>query len=325
KAGDTAERVDRVLAFLESAEGMRVTEDERVKVASNAALLAAQARLETGDVEGGMQAMEALREKYPGSRAALFSFIVQARYLAMENQLVEAQRLLTRLADDHRESEYAPLALYEAALQAERRGQDAYLIEATQLLDRVAKEYPDERFQFPARLKQADISRRLLSFGAAEQIYEYLENTFPSHPDQAFVQLSLADTLLAQSANAPEKFEGAITRLERLAVLPDAPADIRIEAGHKLAHAWQVHGSPERASLLYWEVYERFLGDAEGEPEFGARGRYWLTRTLFELGQLEENAGRRDNALRAYEAVLAHGLPGEKLARARLGRFQSGG
>ncbi|MGH8019642.1 MAG: tetratricopeptide repeat protein, partial [Opitutaceae bacterium] len=57
KAGDTAERVDRVLAFLESAEGMRVTEDDRVKVASNAALLAAQARLETGDVEGGMHAV----------------------------------------------------------------------------------------------------------------------------------------------------------------------------------------------------------------------------------------------------------------------------
>ena len=324
RPGDTGAKVERVLTFLESEAAQGVTASTRSQVASNAALLAAQARLETLDVEAGMRAMEELRARYPGSRAALYSFIVQARYLAIENQLVDAQRLLTKLADDYRDSEYASLALYEAALQAERRGQDAYLIEATQLLERMAKEYPDERYQFPAHLKQADISRRLLRFGAAEQIYEFLENTFPNHPDQSFVQLSLADTLLAQSANASEKFEGAITRLERLAVLPGAGTDLRVEAGHKLAHAWQVHGSAERASLLYWEVYERFLGKVETQPELGARGRYWLSRTLFELGQLEENAGRRESARKAYEAVLAHGLPGEKLARGRLGRFQSG-
>jgi outer membrane protein assembly factor BamD (BamD/ComL family) len=324
-AADTAARVARVLAFLQEVDPQNVERSVRAEVASNAALLAAQARMETGETEEGVAAMEALRRDYPGSRAALYSFVVQARYLEMSNQIVEAQRLLTRLADEHRDSEYAPLALYEAALLAERRGQDAFLIEATQLLDRMAREFPDERHQFPARFKQAEISRKLLRFAAAEQLYLFLESAFPGHPEQAFVQLALADTLLAQSTSAPGKFEGAITRLERLAVLPGADADLRAEAGHMLGLAWSGHGNPDRAALLYWEVYERFLGAGTQGRELGARGRYWLSRTLFDLARIEEAAGRRDNARRAYEAVLRHGLPGERLARGSLGSFQSGG
>ncbi len=325
RGADTAGRVDRVLAFLGGDEGAAIEAPVRTDVASNAALLAAQARLETGDTAGGIVLLERLRSEYAGSRAALFSFIVQARYLAADNQLVDAQRLLTSLADNHRRSEYAPLALYEAALQAERRGQDAFLNEASQLLERLATEYPQEQYQFPARLKQADLSRRLNRFGAAEQIYLYLENTFPNHPERASVQLSLADTLMAQASTDATKFEGAISRLERLAVLPAADPDLRAEAGFKLAHGWQVRGDAPRASRLYWELHERFLGDAVRAASLGARGRYWLARGLLELGRIEETAERLDNARRVYEAVLAHGLPGEKLARGRLGRFQPGG
>jgi len=324
RVSETADRVEAVLAFLETPEGREVDESLRREVASSASLLRAEALLSEGDTDAGVAAVERLREEFPGTRAALYSFIVQARHLAAENRLADAQQLLVTLADTNKGSEYAPLALYEAALQAERRGQDAFLSEAGQLLERLATEYPEERYAFPARLKQADIARRLNQFAVAEQIYRYLENAYPNHPGRSVVQLALADTLLAQADADPSKFEAAVTRLERLAVLPSAEADLRAEAGYKLARAWKVYGNVERATQLYWDLYQRFLGDGTRAGRSGTRWRYWVSRGLLELAELEAAAGRLDNARDLYEALLEHRLPGGQLARGRLAAMRDG-
>lgn len=325
RPAETPQRVAAVLDFLNGAQGAGIAADLRAEVASNAALVAAQASLDTGDADAGLQAMEKLRADFPGSRAAVYSYIVQARYLAAKNQLVAAQQMLVDLAGKFPQSEYAPLALYEAALQAAGRGQDTYLREATELLETLADKYPQESYYFPARLKQADVLRRLNEFAAAEQIYQRLENDYPNRPDRVIVQLSLADTLMAQAATDPGKFEAAVSRLERLTDLPSAPLDLRAEAGFKLGFGWQSQGDVEHAERVYWEVYERFLDQPENARNLKALGRHWVARALLALGQIEEKAGRLDNARRVYQAVLDHNLPGENLARGRLQRFAIGG
>ena len=52
-----------------------------------------------------------------------------------------------------------------------------------------------------------------------------------------------------------------------------------------------------------------------------AKGRYWMTRTLVELGELNEREGRPGEARRAWGLILSTGLPGAGLAREQLARL----
>lgn len=322
-AGDaerTPELADAVDEFLESLPEGAIDEETRTAVASNILLLRAEAAFARGETERATDLLDQLKIEYSGSKAAIFSYIIKARFLSNDNRTVEAQQELIELADSFPESEYAPMALYEAAINAEKRGQDAFLTEANQLLERLAQEYPDDNFLFYARLKQADLLRKLNQFSAAQQIYEYLENNYQDRPDRLVAQLSLADCLMAQTATDPLKFEAAISRLERLVDLPNAPVDLRVEAGVKLALAWEIHGDRSRAKEILWSVVTQFLLDDTMGSVLRSQGRYWVSRALFELGQLSELEHQPDNARQAYDLILSYRLPGDTLARARISR-----
>src|SRR5690606_29224707 len=143
-AAETEQRVEALRAFLRTVPDTSVSAEQRAEVESNAALLLAQAKLQSDASEAaGLQAMDALRREFPDSRAAIYSFIIQAHHLSEKGQLVEAQKLLRELADKYPKSEYAPRALYEAAEQARRRGADAYLNEAKDLLEKLVTNYPE--------------------------------------------------------------------------------------------------------------------------------------------------------------------------------------
>ena len=322
-AGDpdrTPALADAVDTFLDNLEPGSIEEEIRREVASNTLLLRAEAYFAGDETEQAIATLDRLKEEFPDSRAAIFSYIIKARFLSANNKTVEAQQELIELADRFPRSEYAPMALYEAALNAERRGQDAFLTEANQLLERLARDYPDDNFLFHARLKQADLLRKLNQFSAAQQIYEYLENNYRDRPDRLVAQLSLADSLMAQTATDPMKFEAAISRLERLVDLPNAPVDLRVEAGVKLALAWNGHGERARAREILWSVTTQFLLDDSVAAALRSEGRYWVSRALLELGQFSELDGQPENARRAYEMILDYGLPGDTLARARIAR-----
>jgi tetratricopeptide (TPR) repeat protein len=322
-AGDfdkTPELADVVDQFLESQTQGAIDKETREAVASNILLLRAEAGFARGDTVAATDTLDRLKGEFPGSKAAIFSFIIKARFLSNNNRTVEAQQELIELADNFPESEYAPMALYEAAINAEKRGQDAFLTEANQLLERLAQEYPDDNFLFHARLKQADLLRKLNQFSAAQQIYEYLENNYQDRPDRLVAQLSLADCLMAQTATDPLKFEAAISRLERLVDLPNAQIDLRVEAGVKLALAWENHGERSRAKEILWSTVTRFLLDDVMASDLRSQGRYWVSRALFELGQLSELDQNPDNARLAYDLILSHRLPGATLAQARIAR-----
>jgi tetratricopeptide (TPR) repeat protein len=322
-AGDferTPELADVVDLFLETQPEGAIDEETRTAVASNILLLRAEAAFARSETDVATDTLDRLKAEFPGSKAAIFSYIIKARFLSNDNRTVEAQQELIELADNFPGSEYAPMALYEAAINAEKRGQDAFLTEANQLLERLAQEYPDDNFLFHARLKQADLLRKLNQFGAAQQIYEYLENNYQDRPDRLVAQLSLADCLMAQTATDPLKFEAAISRLERLFDLPNAPIDLRVEAGVKLALAWEGHGDRSRAKEILWLTVTRFLLDDVMATRLLSQGRYWVSRALFELGQLSELDQKPDNARLAYDLILNYRLPGDTLARARIAR-----
>lgn len=299
----------------------------RTDVTSTAQLLKAQALFALNrDAEGGTL-FDKLRADYRTTAAAQFSYLVQAGHLTQRGDMAGAQRVLISFVDtpEYRLSEYAPLALYEAALNLERQGLDRQLEEANKLLERLVNTYPRDELVFYARLKQGDLLRKLNFFPQARQVYEDLINNSGLHPDVLLAQLALADSLFAQGANSVVNYESAAAIFERLRDLPSAPVDLRAEAGFKWGYALAKRAQPAKAQTVFWSVVDAFLLDAAPAAKLGAKGRYWISRALLELGQIHEDAARLDEAQRVYQLIVDYKLGGAAQAQAKLARFGAAG
>lgn len=321
--GDFAAAVQQADELLARLAGAQVDANLNAEVAGTAQLLKAQALLELGRDAEGAALLEKLRAEHRHAKVAVYSFIVQAARQAKRGELAAAQKTLVDMVDANPGSEYAPFALYEAALYAERQGLDANLRYAYERLEDLVRKYPRDDLVFYARLKQGDLLRKLNDFGAARLVYEDLINNRGQHPDVLLAQFALASTLFAQGANNPGNYEAAGAIYERLRDLPTAPTDLRVEAGFMWGYAQARRGQPQSAQTIYWGVIDAFLLDAARAAQLGATGRYWISRTLLELGQQLEEGGRIDEAQRAYRLVIDHDLGGAAQARAKLERYRA--
>lgn len=325
KPGTTLQQADELLALLQ--QGGPADAALRTEVTSTTQLLKAQALFALNrDAEGGAL-FEKLRADYRTTAAAQFSYLVQAGHLTQRGDMAGAQRVLISFVDtaEYRQSEYAPLALYEAALNLERQGLDRQLEEANKLLERLVNTYPRDELVFYARLKQGDLLRKLNFFPQARQVYEDLINNSGLHPDVLLAQLALADSLFAQGANSVVNYESAAAIFERLRDLPSAPVDLRAEAGFKWGYALAKRAQPAKAQTVLWSVVDAFLLDAAQAAKLGAKGRYWISRALLELGQIHEDAARLDEAQRVYQLIVDYKLGGATQAQAKLARFGAAG
>jgi TolA-binding protein len=318
----TLQQADELLATLQKDGAFDAT--LRTNVTSMTQLLKAQALLALNRDKEGLAVLEKLRADYRATPAAQYSYLIQAGYLTQRGDIAAAQGVLVSFVDnpDYKGSEYAPLALYEAALNLERLGLDRHLRDAYEkMLERLIHDYPQSDLVFYARLKQGDLLRRLNEISAARLIYEYLVNNYSGHPDVLLAQIALADTLFAQGANNMVNYESAITIYERLRDLESAPVDLRAEAGFKWAFAWSKRGQPDKAQAIFWSVVDAFLLDPAKSAQLGAKGRYWVSRSLLEFAQIQEDAGRFDEAQRAYQLIVDYKLFGVAQAQAKLARF----
>lgn len=300
-----------------------IPDELRRQVMSSSVLLQAEALFRLDRREEAVILLQKLRDDYPGSDAAIYSFVIEAEYHAQLGQTVEAQRLYTKLADDFPNDErYASYALYQAALQAERRGQDSNFIEANRLIEDLVRRYPASPLVFYARLKQGDLLRKLNQFPQAQQVYETLVNNHTDHADVVLAQLALAECHNAQSLNDTNHAERAISLFENLRDRVDAPVEVRVEAGFNLGYLLLRTARRDHAEAIWWrDVVTAFLLDERMAGQLGAKGRYWMTRTLLELGTLHEQQARFEQAQEAWTLILRAGLPGRALARERLARY----
>jgi hypothetical protein len=296
----------------------------KTNVTSTTLLLKAQVLLALGRDADGFAALDQLRAEFRGTTAAQYSYLVQAGHQSQRGDLAAAQGILISFVDtaDYRQSEYAPLALYQAALILERQGLDRQLREANVLLERLVRDYPKDALVFYARLKQGDLLRKLNDFPNARFVYEYLLNNHAGHPDELLAHLALADSLLAQGGNNVSSFESATAIYERLRELPSAPPDLRVEAGFKWGYAMAKRGQAAKAQTVFWSVVQGFLLDSTQAAALGAKGRFWLAKALLELGQMHEDAGRLDEAQRAYQLIIDNQLDGSTIAQAKLARYR---
>ena len=291
-------------------------------------LVAAEALFQLGRTDEALAELRQLRTAETGTEAMMQSYLVEADIQATTGGvgLENAQALLTQFAKDFSTHEYAPYALYQAALLSERRGDDSAYQQAYVLLEELVKKYEGGKLVFAARMKQGDLLRRLNQFPVAQQIYESLVNRYAQQTDLGQLlsaQMALADCHRAQSAQDPSHFESAVTILERLRDLASAPVDVRAEAGFKLGDMLAARGADREAAAsaaiaVWWPVAQGLLLDPVMAERLGARGRYWVGRLLVRMAGLHEEAGRREEAGDLYRLVIAKGLPGLAIARARL-------
>lgn len=320
----TLDLVAKLLAGPAAATNTAVPVALRQETAGTARLLRGQALLELRREDDGLAELAELRQAFPGSDPAVYSFIIQAKYLSERGQTVEAQQLLIQLADEHEKSPYAAYALYEAAGNAERRGEDRHFEEAFRILHDLVEKFPGNELVFYAQLRQGDLLRKLNQLGPAQVLYESILNRFPNHRDGALAELALADTLFAQVTADASRLGSALARYERLFDLPSAPVEVRIEAGFKEGYALAMRGNSTEARRALWLVADRFLLDAAARAKFGEKGRYWLGRTLLVYADLCEKAKAPHEAREAYELTLRSGVWGANTAKASLVRLNTG-
>lgn len=305
------------------------------EIVSLARLLKAEAEFTEGRAEVAVAELQALRETSEGAAstdvdAKMRSFIVEADYYAGVGRLVEAQSLLTKLADEYPKNDYADDALYKAALNAERRGKDEYFEQAYLLLERLVRDYPQSDLVFYARMRQGDLLRRLNDFTRAQLTYESLINT-GSGPAEGVLAAQLA-LGACHRAQGTLHFESAATIFERLRDLPSAPVELRLEAGFQLGDMYfqrsEVNAQggdmaghkadADRARAVWWPLVSSYLLSDDAPELAGARARYWMARLLIRMSDLAEVTGRREESLEACRLILEKGLPGAGLARSRL-------
>ncbi len=295
----------------------------RNEITSSSELLRAQAEFARGQDATALDILKKLRAGFPRSDAAVYSYFAEAEHYAKQDKAVEAQQLLIKLADEFPEHPYAPLALFQAALQAERRGQEDNLKEANRLIEDLVRKYPQSELIFAARLKQGDLMRKLNDFAAAQRAYEDLVNKYPQRRDVVLAQLALAETHNAQSANEPAHAESALVLFEHVRDRVDAPIDARVEAGFNIGYMRVRRGELDKAQEVWWrDVVDAFLLQPGQAAQLGEKGRYWMARTLIELGSLYEQQAKLEQAKQAWLLVIDAKLGyGEALAKARLARF----
>lgn len=322
EAGPPAEAINLVESLMAD-----LTEDDfgtnpesLAEVDGHLLLLRGEAQIASGMRDEGVSTFQLLRDRYPDSGASILSFLVESRTEAAAENLVSAQQSLIALVDRFPASEYAPVALWEAALNAEQRGLNIHLQESINILERLVSDYPSHQLVYYARLKQGDLARRLNDFPTALLLYERLLTQFSTHPERYRAELSRADCLSALGSEDPDRFDQAAVIYERNCLLPTAPLSIRLEAGFKWAHALRQQDDESGSEAVYWLLYDRFIKDEDLNRRIihQAAGRYWMARVLLELGSIQLDQGEAASAKQVYQTILQMNLPGATLAQARL-------
>ncbi|MCX6956891.1 MAG: tetratricopeptide repeat protein, partial [Verrucomicrobia bacterium] len=301
--------------------------DEKLRndIGSTVALVKAEANFLLKREADALKTLQTLRDdpRYAKSAAAVQSYLIEAGHYAAQEKTVDAQKLLTRLADGFPQNELAPYALYQAALQAERRGQQANYKEANGLIEDLVNKYPKSEYVFSARLKQGDLWRQMNDLPTAQRTYESLLNQpGASQENLILAQLALAQVHNAQSSGDPSHFERAQQIFEHLRDRADASVDVRVEAGYNLGELLVRRENRAKAIEVWWtDVVTRFLLDEKRAGELHAKGRYWMARTLYRLGEVYEQQERIEEARNAWQRLLDSKLGWEALTKAKLARF----
>lgn len=318
-----ASRIEALLLRIHSLPVAALPADRADQLLSELKLLLARTFLSTGDEVAAMPILKDLRSSHANSEAVQRSYWIEAQWYAQKRQFELAQSKILDLADAFPNSIIANDAIFKAALYCEKRGVE-YFLEAIQLHEDFIQRYPQNQWVFHARLRQGDLLRKLNDFAGAQLIYQNLNYSHPEHPFRYLAELARADCLLALAGDQPKAYQDALLVLEGLIDLPQLPLDAQAEVGYKWGITLLKQERREEALQVFTQMLGRLLLSDSASESFMDRGRYWLSRTLLEMGKLLKSMGDLDAAQRIYQKLIAYNLPGRAYAQDLLIRMGSG-
>ncbi|MEM0964730.1 MAG: tetratricopeptide repeat protein [Verrucomicrobiota bacterium] len=299
----------------EAAEEVEPADEPEDPLLAQTLLLKGEILFKSGNPEDAAEIMADLRDRFPDRRAAVLSYLFEARYFAGRDLTGEAQQRLVNLADRFPESDYAPLALYEAAIIAESRGTPESISEAIRFLETLVNRFPQHQLAIHARLKEGEILRSLGDFSSARLVFQNTANLFSNHPLQYLAEIGTAETVLANPEASPEELLNAAAILAKVETVPDLPPAVLLESQLKRAETLRRANEPLRARRLLWETVNPLIDQPTTEDSALA---FWLSKSLLELSIWFAQDGFPEEAKQFLEIVDKRNLPGSVLARAKL-------
>ena len=139
-----------------------------------------------------------------------------------------------------------------------------------------------------------------------------------TQPEKNSASMLRADCLLALARNDRQKlFEVAEAYGELKSVQGHSP-EMHAEAAYKEGLVFRRMEDVTRAKVIYFrDIIKFFLSDINRFSDVKGSGKYWISRSLLDLGEILDKEGDSNGARSVYRMLLAHGLPGRNLARAR--------
>lgn len=278
-------------------------------------LLQGEILFKNGETEAGTAVMKDLRTRFPNRRAAVLSYLFEARYLAGQDLSAQAQQRLVNLADRFPESDYAPLALFEAAVIAESRGTPESISEAIRFLESIVKRFPSHPLAIHARLKEGEILRSVGDFSSARLLFENTTNRYSNHPLRYLAEIAAAETILANPDASDQDLRDAAATLAKVESVSDIPPSVLLESQLKRAEALRRAGQNENARLDLWQAVEPLL--EQRDPANGALA-FWLSKSLLELSAWSDRDELPVEGTRFLEIIDEQNLPGRNVAIAKL-------
>jgi len=296
-------------------------------------LLKARAKFLSKAVDEALKLLADLRERYPESRAAADSWLVEGRYFNDSGKparaLVSYETMISRYGEKEKFADAVALAAFEAAQAAATLGRPE---DAVKKMEELVSRFPESPLVFYAKMRLADFFRILDDFDSALAVYDGLLATGADNEQMRIVEMRRADTLRAIAARAEtdaisrETFSSSLRKAEaayeRLFSLPDQPLSLKAEAGFKQGYATAhavpasdekssgdvpvVNDSEKKARAIYWKTVNETLATARsrgGAKSLGNAGGYWIARCLFALAESYEKEGDFDSARAIYENI----------------------
>lgn len=318
---EVSDKLDVLLKRIDSMPAEALDLEEAARLKSELLLLQSESMFALDQVEAAFRVIAKIRKDFRENVAAQRTYFTEAAYHASVGDYRAAKQILVLFTRDYPESRVVPQALFEAALHSQRQGPEHYG-EAVVLLDRLVRDYSSSDLVYYAGLKQGDLLRLMNNFAGAQLIYENLINRFPAHRLRYTAELSRADCIAALAQDGGAQIAEALSILERLLDQPDLPVEVQVEAGYKWGHILMRNRVAGEAKTVFGLVASRYLFDATNATALTSIGRYWLSRTIFSLGDLLEDEGDLREAERLYRKLVAFNLPGRAVALSRIKQLQ---
>ena len=286
-------------------------------------LLKGELELITSPTESSLSTLRKVRTQFPKSDHAILSYILESRFWSNLGRSVDAQNILNKLVENFPNSNFAPIALFEAALQSSHRGSLEQEKEATRLLEKIVEEYPNHPLHSYALLQQAELLWRNGNLEYAKTNYQKILETYPDHSEKTAIRLAIAKILMAQKSTNQNHLIQAMTIFESISKEDSLPSALEIEIKMNWALALRNVGQLKESEKLYWTTLNKYLFKKDTKFLKLNDILWWIGELVIGFGDLYRGMNRNNDAIKVYRWVEQYDLPQKLTAKTTLNSLVS--